>query len=279
MMTLVKRKFIPGEEWIYYKVYLGTLTSDIVLTDLFPIIDQLIKKKIILKWFYLRYHDPIGHHLRIRFKLISIESFPSVLSKVNTILIPLIRERFVHNISLGTYNREIERYGQYAIDDTETIFFYDSQMILKAIGEIKDKTMFTLFIVKSLNAILDTFRLNIDSKISLIQESYYAFREEFKADKYTIKQFSKKYQELSDFRKSIEVYNENLILERQDGISPYINSLIFSIEKSSVDLNSYIQSILHMSINRAFNKNQRINEFICYYFLYQYLKELKFRQL
>ncbi|MEF9476554.1 thiopeptide-type bacteriocin biosynthesis protein [Chryseobacterium sp. 1B4] len=59
---------IPGGNWIYYKLYMGTKSADEILEDkIKPLADQLIEENVIDQWFFIRYNDP-KYHLRIRFK-------------------------------------------------------------------------------------------------------------------------------------------------------------------------------------------------------------------
>jgi hypothetical protein len=49
----IQRKFILGDEWLYYKIYLGEYVSDFVLTNIVYVISkQLIDNKIIDKVFF-----------------------------------------------------------------------------------------------------------------------------------------------------------------------------------------------------------------------------------
>ena len=71
-MTQVKRSFIIGSEWVYYKIYTGPKTADSILVDFIkPIVDQLLKDGIIKMWFFIRYADP-EFHLRVRFQITNL---------------------------------------------------------------------------------------------------------------------------------------------------------------------------------------------------------------
>lgn len=274
-MKEIKETFIPGEEWLYYKIYLGYKTSDMILVELMPILDQLCNEKIIEKWFFIRYYDP-DYHLRIRIQLPKTDAISFILAKISHFLKPLVQNRLIYNVSLNTYNREIERYGECLIEDTETLFFYDSQMIVNAISSIKDKIGYTLFVIDSIQTFLNI--LHIENKLSFVEDNYRAFRKEFNADKHTIRQLSKKYQELLLINTKNITNHEKLIKDRDLKMNNTIKNIIPMLEKDYLDQKGYVSSIIHMSINRAFNKNQRLNEFLCYFFLFQELKTLKHKQ-
>ena len=63
----VARRFLPGSEWLYLKVYTGSTTADAVLrTYLAPVIATAMRQGLARRWFFLRYGDP-DWHLRVRF--------------------------------------------------------------------------------------------------------------------------------------------------------------------------------------------------------------------
>jgi len=65
-MHNTQRTFIPGDAWVYYKIYTGAKTSDILLTEIIkPVAEKLIEQELIDQWFFIRYADP-KHHIRVR---------------------------------------------------------------------------------------------------------------------------------------------------------------------------------------------------------------------
>jgi thiopeptide-type bacteriocin biosynthesis protein len=65
----MKRDFCIGSEWLYYKLYTGVKTADLILLEkLYSVILELKEKNLIIKWFFIRYKDT-DEHLRIRFLL------------------------------------------------------------------------------------------------------------------------------------------------------------------------------------------------------------------
>lgn len=46
------RTFIPGSEWVYFKLYTGTKTADMILiNELHKYIRKMVEDDIIDKWF------------------------------------------------------------------------------------------------------------------------------------------------------------------------------------------------------------------------------------
>lgn len=122
MEELVRRNFYPGEEWVFYKVYCGTETAnEVLIRCIQPLVQFLFEKKLIKKWFFIRYKDP-DFHLRIRFHMQNVESVGIVLLEFHKRMLSFIDSKHVWNIQLDTYKREFERYGRSNIEDAETFF-------------------------------------------------------------------------------------------------------------------------------------------------------------
>ena len=129
----IKRVFIPGSKWVYYKVYAGLNTADTILTDkIGPLGDQLIKDGVIDKWFFIRYSDP-ENHLRIRFHLKDEKLIESVIKGVYHAFESHINNQLIWDLQLATYQRELERYGTNTIEDLESFFHHDSEVLLDII--------------------------------------------------------------------------------------------------------------------------------------------------
>jgi len=74
----LKRSFILGDEWIYFKLYSGAQTADRILeSSIKPSMDNLLKGKID-QWFFVRYADP-DLHLRVRVHCRSSENVGFVI--------------------------------------------------------------------------------------------------------------------------------------------------------------------------------------------------------
>jgi thiopeptide-type bacteriocin biosynthesis protein len=127
----MKRDFCIGSEWLYYKICTGVKTADLILMEkLYPIILDLKEEKTIDKWFFIRYNDP-DDHIRIRFNCKTPENISIVIAKMHLVLDELLEENLVWKVQIDTYQREIERYGERSIEDSETLFWHDSEMILQ----------------------------------------------------------------------------------------------------------------------------------------------------
>lgn len=76
----VRRKFIPGSEWLYLKIYTPAIHAGKLLLKLYPLLNRTYSKGCIQKWFFIRYHDH-APHIRLRIQL-NPEILPEILSKL-----------------------------------------------------------------------------------------------------------------------------------------------------------------------------------------------------
>ncbi len=276
----MKRIFLLGDEWLYYKLYCGARMSNIILTDTIkPLTEQLIKTKLIDKWFFIRYNDP-DYHLRIRFHLQEMKKINEVIFLINNALRPYVDDDIIFKIQVDTYQREIERYGSNTIEESEKLFYYESTMLLEAITSIQDEQVYFLFILKAVHQLLENFNFGLEEKIFLVSRNKDNFKTEFKADKILNKQLSKKYatlkKEVADFfstnhlNKTYDILDE-LLLNNTKETARIINSILNHEKNNSLEItvNNLVSSYIHMMINRAFRSQQRFYELIAYDFLHK----------
>src|SRR5205085_2832722 len=127
----VRRRFAPGDEWLYARLYTGETIADAVLVDtVAPIVREVLDGGFADRWFFLRYQDP-EFHLRLRF-----HGEPAVLREQVLPVIErggqtLVDDGLVWRVELGTYQREAERYGgPEAIETVERAFHADSDAVV-----------------------------------------------------------------------------------------------------------------------------------------------------
>ncbi|MEW7293161.1 thiopeptide-type bacteriocin biosynthesis protein [Aquimarina sp. 2304DJ70-9] len=274
----MKRIFLLGDEWLYYKLYCGARMSNIILTETIkPLVEQLIKNKLIDKWFFIRYNDP-EYHIRIRLRLNEIKKINEVILAMNKALRSYIDEDIIHKIQVDTYQREIERYGSNTIEESEALFYHESTMLLEAMSIIKDEELYFLFILKAIHQLLENFEYKIEEKVLLVSNNKDSFRTEFNADKNLNKQLNKKYgsikKEISVFlgdTSSNETYEvlDKILLNKANKTEEITKHLLNHKNNDSLEIsiNNLISSYIHMMVNRAFRSQQRFYELIAYDFL------------
>jgi thiopeptide-type bacteriocin biosynthesis protein len=281
-MKKLKRSFVIGSEWVYYKIYTGPKTADLILTDFIkPIADKLLKHGVIKKWFFIRYADP-EFHLRVRFQLTIHDNIGKIINDFYTSLNEYLSEDLIWKVQLDTYHREVERYGDNTIIDSEKLFYHDSEMITNLLDLIDDddegEELRWLFGIRSIDQFLNDFSYSEDEKYFLLEALKINFGQEFHINNFLKKQLDKKYSKYqekiayflelneddnSDFKPLLEIINIK---------STHSYSSIENIKKSikPEQLNSFMGSQIHMIMNRLFRSKNRLHELTIYYFLFKY---------
>ena len=280
MHNNISKYNIPGSEWIYYKLYMGTKSADEILVEkIKPLADQLLSQNIIDQWFFIRYNDP-RYHLRIRFKCLHHSRINEIILQMYDILFPLVEESVIWKIQLDTYNKEIERYGLKTIEISEKLFFHDSILIINYLEKFKDEHLRWLFGLKAIDDFLTLFNYELSDKKNFIEKLSNNFKTEFGTSKILNNGLSDKFRLYrQEIIETIENKDTNNILcqinnEKNNNIS-YLKDEILTLwntDSLDVDLNNLLSSHIHMMMNRLFKSKNRAHEMVCYDFLFRYYK-------
>ncbi|KRB59941.1 thiopeptide-type bacteriocin biosynthesis protein [Flavobacterium sp. Root186] len=279
----MQRDFCIGSEWLYYKIYTGVKTSDIILIEkLEPVISKLKKKNIIQKWFFIRYNDG-GSHIRIRFLIQN----PNKLSKAIQVLYPVLNKLLVKNliwkIQIDTYQRELERYGESTINESESLFWNDSEMVLEYLSikaSFPNPQTQLLFSFCAINSLLNSFGLTNSDKLNLMDGLQLSFKKEFEIDKTLKKELDKHYRELSpainQYFNCLDNFEFSEIINTKENKN---KETVLAIKcKIQISLVTFLESHVHMMLNRQYTSKQRTYELIIYDHLYRYYKTLNYKQ-
>ena len=60
-----KRKLVPGDGWLYYKIYCHPSRANCILAQTLHPCLRVFRERGITQWFFVRYRDP-AYHLRLR---------------------------------------------------------------------------------------------------------------------------------------------------------------------------------------------------------------------
>ena len=279
-MKYSDRFFLLGDEWVYFKLFMGPKSlDDFISIDLHYIIEALETSNLIDEWFFIRYSYP-SQHLRLRFKL----KFPKNLGEVINIINPYFKEYLrndkIWKIQTDTYKREIERYGEDNYLVTEQIFHHDSYLVssfLNCIYKNEDYTIRWLFSLKALDTLLTAFNYNLKEKLNLLSKIKSGFAREFQLDHFLKKQIDKKYRE---YQEDIEGILEGGSFKVADNkikifLESYrlnISTLALQVNQDRPMLDKLLSNYMHMTMNRLFKSKNRIYELLCYDFLSRYYK-------
>lgn len=271
----VKRSFVPGEEWLYYKIYTGAKTANKLLVAVVqPFVHDLIAKGIITKWHFIRFNDP-DFHIRLRFQFKNNISIDVITKQFNEMIKTYVDNHFVWKIELATYNRELERYGWNMIDTAESFFYRDSAMVVQLLKVLKKDNNLNndwLVALKSIDSLYDLFNVSLEKRFHHIKGLYETFLVEFKADRSVKKQIEAKFRlndkvmaaaididKTSIFHQIIAERNQNLL---EDVKGKQVMSI--------TQMRKFLTSFIHMHVNRIAISNPRMHELVMYGVLTKY---------
>lgn len=122
-----------SDGWIYMKIY-GTGDRDLnllnsIIYELKPNLDPHL-------FFFIRYSDNIGDHLRIRFKFENKEASLKNIGVITNWLEEMQERKMFYKVTYDTYKREINRYGGLdLINKVEELFEADSEFVISLLNK------------------------------------------------------------------------------------------------------------------------------------------------
>lgn len=280
---MTNRTFIPGSQWLYFKIYTGEQTADSLLVEkILPFINKLSDNRFITDFFYIRYTDPL-FHLRLRLHLSNPDYYSNIFASFYDYFQPCINNGTIHKIMCDTYERELERYGYELITYIEKLFYIDSLSIIKLLNKlqeedesIREHERWNLSLLL-IDDILNVFGYNVNSKKEISNLLSENMKTEFglMSHHYT-KQFNDKYRIYKSniwntlIGKNIVLTNKysEILNERKFKMNEVIEK-IKSVQTNIVTTYMVI-SIIHMTMNRLFKSKNRIHELVLYFFLYRF---------
>ncbi|MEM8528370.1 MAG: lantibiotic dehydratase [Bacteroidota bacterium] len=282
----VQQLFSVGDEWLYYKFYCGDKIADTVLEQaIAPIVADLEAQQWIDKWFFIRYSDKDGFHLRFRIHLINKAYFTNCINSIKYHIQPLEQQGIVWKTQIDPYLRETERYGYASIEATESLFHADSQCTLQfssLIEGAKGEEVRWLFAMLSIDQLLNDFGYSLKEKLSILKLLKVSFGKEFNRKGLLNKQINERYK---NYEPTIERFlneeNKAAIYQPLWGLlkqrSEHLVSIIDELKRldSQQQLPSplavgIVPSYIHMICNRIFLSKHRMQEMVAYDFLFKY---------
>jgi len=281
-MKKVQRTYLPGSDWLYFKIYTGVIIADkIIANEFYKFISKSKKEGLISKWFYIRYNDP-DFHLRVRVQVIDVSGIGTVIEHFHTIMKRLEARNLIWKVQIDTYQRELERYHEKLIEETESFFYVDSEYTVKIIQQVlKHKEDFRWMIAcKMIDSLLSDLFFTVEQKLSLMERQSIEFKKEFGFNEFNAKQFNVKYRDcvkiINDvIREKEDLYKPmrlmiNDIQKRSIELKPVFSTIIQKSKKNGIDYFTLASSYIHMMLNRLFYEKARMHELILYEFLRRY---------
>ncbi len=125
----VRRRYLPGGEWLFAKLYSTAQHHDELLTEHLGALISALPDGID-RWFFIRYADP-DPHLRLRFHGEPGALHADLLPALHDWATARCDEGLASRLALDEYQPELERYGgPAAIEAAERVFAADSAAVL-----------------------------------------------------------------------------------------------------------------------------------------------------
>jgi len=282
----VQRTFLPYSEWLYCKVYAGSKTNEHLLsTVLSPLVEEGLDQGLFERFFFLRYRDEQGGHLRIRFFNQDTGKQWTVVKRLMQALQPSMDNGAIDKVVVDTYRRELERYMPELIGLTETLFYNDSLAVLRIIhllDGIGDGRYRLLLAMRGIAALLADFHLSPDDILAFLKAQQAAYFKEFGGSPALQKALNERYRKHQRFiaehmDPEKDVANEideaaqvfSIRSEMNHSVVREIYSVLEDLGRTD-NIAELLGSYNHMFINRLFSGQQRKYELVVYHFLEKY---------
>lgn len=283
---MTQRTFIPGSEWLYFKLYTGHKSADRLLTDIIqPMTSKLLNDGSIADFFFIRYSDP-KPHVRLRFRIAATDHYGRIFQATTAAFGECIDNGLLADVVCATYQRELERYGSRTIEVAERLFGADSRAViglLEHLAEVEDPEQDRwLLSLRLLDDTLTLFGCDMETKSTLMEQVSLDFRSEFGCNKQPYsKQLDDKYRAhreliettLGNGRVTDNIYAKLLSARRKE-MEPIAGELrrLELDGEVQVPFDSLLRSYMHMTMNRLFRSKNRMFEMVIYHFLSKYYK-------
>jgi thiopeptide-type bacteriocin biosynthesis protein len=288
------RRFPPGSEWLYAKLYTGTATGDEVLRDcVAPLISKTIAVGAADSWFFIRYADP-EPHVRLRLHGDPDRLTREVLPLVQTAGLEAVARGISWRVQLDTYEREVERYGgDEGIVLSEQLFCADSDAVLGIVETLSGDAAADVrwrLALRGMDQLLDDVGLTLDEKLAVVKGCRLGFGKEHKADGLLDHQMGARFRRerlaleaLIDRRNDMGSELEPglmLLQRRSERIATIAQAWRRCAEagRLAAPLDEVAASWLHMHANRMLRGAARAQELVIYDFLTRLYEGQRARQ-
>ncbi|MCQ6958326.1 lantibiotic dehydratase [Mucilaginibacter aquariorum] len=268
------RKYMPGTEWLYLKIYCPKLNASKILLKIWPLINRKFKHGRSSKWFFIRYDDH-APHIRLRIKLDPRDT-GEVLMSFRRLLEGHIDQHVIREYQVDVYSRELERYQSAGMEVTEDLFWSSSLFVLQYLRKSKGRIMPPVYLVAlaSVKLIIAEIIPDETAQMEFFHECYHSMSAVYD-NRETKKQLDLKYRELSkEINQAIpdaDFLSTNQLATVSRQLQKHATEIRKFLAGTEAERHDYLHSILHMHINRIFTDQQPQQEMVIYYLLYKYL--------
>jgi thiopeptide-type bacteriocin biosynthesis protein len=272
----VRRRFAPGSEWLYAKLYTGHATSDQILTEaIAPLVADLPA------WFFLRYGDP-HWHVRLRVRGQPAWLYGELMPRLAEHTRAMLDDGRMWKLQLDTYEREVERYGgAIGIELAERLFCADSACAIDILGMITGDAGSDArwrLALRGIDQLFDDLGFDLAQRLTVIRRSRDAFAQEHRVDGSVGFQrgLGDKYRKervaldaLLDRTRDADselIPGLERLAARSTANAPIIAELRAAEQRGAltVPISELAPSYVHMLVNRLIRSAQRAHEVVLY---------------
>lgn len=280
---MLNNKYFLHNGWVYFKLYCEEINCETILRKFLPHFANGIKNQgLIQKFFFIRYKDELGFHIRIRFHCNPNIPYHQIID----LLLERIKQnkliyKLITSLQIDTYEKEMIRYGKRSIEKIEKIFYIDSTICLCILEAEKDINIRWLKSIALVSLYLKLAGMSHQRSFSIMEKCANSFATVFNPNKKEFKKINEFYAtNKHQIRKYCEEPEANLNLPIQ--FITFLTNQLDELKHSSrfkkePDLNNIYKDIIHMSLNRILTTNPNKNEFIIYEILKIFYKSSFYR--
>jgi class I lanthipeptide synthase len=279
-VSSVGRRFPPGSEWLYAKLYTGTGTADQLLNHVVgPLVRSAVASGAADTWFFIRYADP-DWHLRLRLHGEPGRLRAEVLPGLETAAASLLETGQLWRIQLDTYEREVERYGgDRGIELAEQLFAADSEAALTIVESFSGDAGLDLrwrLAMAGMDLLFEDLGLTLAEKQLLARREREGFGREFTVDGTFRAQVGQRYRAERthlealldpDPRRPAPLTRGLEALHRRSlQLTPVTEELrrLAQAGRLSTPITDLAASFAHMHLNRLLRSAHRAHELVLY---------------
>ena len=273
------RRFPPGSEWLYVKLFTGTATADQVLRRIATVLRWALTAGGADRWFFIRYGDP-DWHLRLRIHGAPGRLLNETLPLLTRVTAPLLKSGQLWRVQLDTYERELERYGGEAgIGLAERVFHADSEAALAIVRQLTGDTGAELrwrAALRGIDLLFDDLGLTLEQKRDIARRAQRGYGREFGTGGAFQHEVSRRYRnERASVEALLDPHREppaelagsiQALHRRSAVLAPVVRELRAAADtgRLTVGVPELAMSIAHMHVNRLLRSAQRAQELVLY---------------
>jgi thiopeptide-type bacteriocin biosynthesis protein len=277
--TSCARRFPPGSDWLYVKLFTGTATADQVLRRAGRAVGSSLETGGADRWFFIRYADP-DSHLRLRVHGAPDRLLHETLPVLHRVTAPLLETGQLWRVQLDTYEREVERYGGEAgILLAERAFHADSEAVLAIVGQLTGDAGAELrwrVALRGIDLLFDDLGLTLEQKRAIAGRARRGYGSELGAHGDFQHEVGRRYRkERASVETLLDPHRDppaelaaslRVLHQRSVALAPVVGQLraVADAGRLSVDIPELAMSLAHMHVNRMLRSAQRAQELVLY---------------